>query len=110
MGIPGLDFPGYVFSGSKPHFLNSDYLRVLTIGPSFEVTALARADLNASIELRANLSFTTEGTTIAFPPSVDTPVQGIKPGNSSTCLFFSPYRFILAEDRIQVSTFLPPHP
>jgi len=80
--------------------LNSDYLRILTIGPSFEVTALARVALNASIELRADLSFTTEGTTIAFPPSVDTPVQGIKPGISSMCLFLSPYRFILVEDRI----------
>jgi hypothetical protein len=80
--------------------LNSDYPRILTIGPTFEITALAKATLDASIELKANFSFIAEGTKIVFPSRGDNPVQGIKPGTSSMCFFLPPYRFILADDRI----------
>jgi len=80
--------------------LNLDYYRILTIGPTFEINALATVALDTNIELQTELSFTTEGTKIVFPSRGDNLVQGIKPGASSMCFFLPPYRFILADNRI----------
>ena len=81
-------------------FFELNYPRILTIGPTFEITALAKVTLDTSIELRTGLSFTTEGTKIVFPSHGNNFVQGIKPGTSSTHFFPSGYRFILTDNRI----------
>lgn len=81
--------------------MNSDYHRILTIGPTFEINAFATVVLDTSIELQTELSFTTEGTKIVFPSrDGDNLVQGIKPGTSSMCFFLSSYRFVLADNRV----------
>ncbi|TFK26040.1 hypothetical protein FA15DRAFT_589233 [Coprinopsis marcescibilis] len=54
IGIPGLDFPGYV---------------ILTIGPSFSVSAQATADLELSGTVTVGLSYTFDKATLVFPPN-----------------------------------------
>ena len=74
---------------------NSDYPRILTVGPTFEISVLAKATLDTSIELKSDLSFTTKGTKIVFPPRDDNLIQGVKPGASSVCFFFCLESFLL---------------
>ncbi|KAG5638045.1 hypothetical protein H0H81_002165 [Sphagnurus paluster] len=55
VGLPGLDFPG-----------------ILTVGPTFKVTAQASARLDVGIDVTADLSYSVAGAKIIYPPVAGT--------------------------------------
>ena len=80
--------------------MNSDYPRILSIGPTFDITAVAKVTLDTNIEFATDLAFNMQGTKIVFPASGDSPVQGIKPSTSSMYFFLSPHWFVLTDERV----------
>ncbi|KAF8877430.1 hypothetical protein BD779DRAFT_1448510, partial [Infundibulicybe gibba] len=63
IGIPGLDFP-------------SDFSRILTIGPSFQVNAEAKAVLDLNMDLTVGLNYHIDKAQLVFPPKQGQPTNG----------------------------------
>ncbi|KAF8066939.1 hypothetical protein FPV67DRAFT_1417007 [Lyophyllum atratum] len=68
VGVPGLDFPGYVLCAKSPNPRVFIGLRsVLTIGPTFEVNAQATAELDLQADLTVGLNYHVEKAQLVFP-------------------------------------------
>jgi len=70
IGIPGLDFPGYgafiVASGSIVTLIFTG--RILTIGPTFQINAQAKATLDLNVDLNVGLNYNVAKGRLVFPP------------------------------------------
>ncbi len=64
-GLPGLDFPG-----------------ILTIGPSFQVTAQATAQAQADVKIAVDLAYNVNGAKIYFPPGHGSSLGTFSPANT----------------------------
>jgi hypothetical protein len=70
-GLPGLDFPG-----------------ILTIGPSFQVTAQAIAKVQADMKMTVDLAYNINGAKMYFPPGSGSSLGTFSPANTSEFYYF----------------------
>ncbi|KAI0689061.1 hypothetical protein BC835DRAFT_1418822 [Cytidiella melzeri] len=73
VGLPGLDFPG-----------------ILTIGPSFQVTAQAVAKVQADLKMTVDLAYNINGAKLYFPPSHGSSTGTFSPADTHLALSANP--------------------
>ncbi|KAI0087808.1 hypothetical protein BDY19DRAFT_1042228 [Irpex rosettiformis] len=72
-GLPGLDFPG-----------------ILTIGPSFQITAQAVAKAQADVKIAVDLAYNINGAKVYFPPGHGSSLGTFSPSNTNLQLSADP--------------------
>ncbi|KAJ7471656.1 hypothetical protein B0H11DRAFT_1729811 [Mycena galericulata] len=70
-GIPGLDFPGGQSNFLKSHLAHSHARLegILSIGPTFEVNANAKATLDVNVDMTIGINYNIENAQLFFPPN-----------------------------------------
>ena len=78
IGIPGLDFPGYVcpLNTMLVPFHRHLIISIFTLGPSFKVNAQATATLDLDINMAVNLAYKVTNGQLIFPPNAQLPGGG----------------------------------